>query len=287
MEPRARAGRHKFGLNFGEDLKSLLYGTGAPVHPDITHPLPDGSSTDYLRKLPTQNKQNPPTPYTSSSTTSSNPSEPFPETLRVLDEILTDYIIETCHSAATIANYAGRTKLKYSDFEWGFRRDRRKLGRVQELFRKKKMLDRDRKMAEMDGQGAGAGGRLQVREMMDLGDVVGEEGTGRGKGRGRGRRRKRGIDEVDADDLAMAGALAGAGIDFENSGPGGAEEDLGDVDVDVDNDLEELGEEDISAAIGDAGMSGEVNGISGVSSGGGGGGAGSGPKRKKAKATND
>jgi len=93
--------------------------------------------------------------------------------------------------------------------------------------------------------------------------------------------------EVDADDLAMAGALAGAGIDFENSGPGGAEEDLGDVDVDVDNDLEELGEEDISAAIGDAGMSGEVNGISGVSSGGGGGGAGSGPKRKKAKATND
>lgn len=133
-------------------------------------------------------------------------------------------------------------------------------------------------MAEMDGQG-GQGGRLQVREMMDLGDVVGEEGTGRGKGRGRGRRRKRGHDELEADEMAMAGALAGTGIDF-GGGEGGAEEDLGDVDVDVDNDLEELGEEDINAAIGDAGMGGAVNGIGGT-------GAAAGPKRKKAKVGTD
>jgi transcription initiation factor TFIID subunit 13 len=182
-EPRARAARHKNGLNFGKDLENLLFASGSPTHPDLLHPHPQ-TSQNYLATLPTPNKEHPPTPFT----------EPFPETVRVLDEILTDFIIETCHNAVAIASYSGRTKLKLADFEWVLRKDAMKLGRVSEMFRKEKELKDKRKVGD-----TGAGGKLAVNELIELGGVAGEEGTGKGKGRGRGRRKKRGIDEVDGD----------------------------------------------------------------------------------------
>lgn len=183
-EPRARAARHKNGLNFGRELETFLFASGSPTHPDILNPHPE-TSQQYLTTLPTPNKENPPTPF----------HEPFPETLRVLDEILTDFIIETCHNAVAIASYSGRTKLKLADFEWVLRKDAMKLGRVSEMFRKEKELKDKRKVF---GE-TGAGGKLAVNELIELGGVAGEEGTGKGKGRGRGRRKKRGIEDVDGD----------------------------------------------------------------------------------------
>jgi transcription initiation factor TFIID subunit 13 len=162
MEPRARATRHKGTLNFGPELESMLYGFGAPVPPPGTSVSP----------------------------------KPNTETIRVLDEILTDFIIETCHSAVAIASYSGRTKLKTDDFYWVIRNDPNKSGKVREMFEKKREIEHARRMVGVDGGGEGA--KLGVDDMAALAEEAGEEGTGKGKGRGRGRgkRQKREMVQV-------------------------------------------------------------------------------------------
>ena len=50
-----------------------------------------------------------------------------------MDSAVTDYIIEICHGAATIAHYAGRQKVKLEDFRFTFRNDETKLGRMLQL----------------------------------------------------------------------------------------------------------------------------------------------------------
>lgn len=180
MEPRARATRHKGSLNFGPDLESMLYGFGAPMPP---------------------------------AGTSINP-KPNSETVRVLDEIVTDFIIETCHNAVAVASYSGRTKLKLDDFQSVLRKDPIKLGRVKRKFEVKRQVDKDKKIA---GMVEGDGVKLAVEDMEDLAAQAGEEGTGKGKGRGRGRgkRKKREIahvegadEEDDAEDIERSGKKA-------------------------------------------------------------------------------
>ncbi|KAI4642678.1 uncharacterized protein J4E78_010151 [Alternaria triticimaculans] len=92
---------------------------------------------------------------------------PLPETMRVLDEIITDYIIETCHEAASVAHHARRAKIKLDDFKFMLRRDTGKLGRVSEMLETDKELKRKRKafdtdegavLVEKDGGGEGEGG---------------------------------------------------------------------------------------------------------------------------------
>lgn len=58
--------------------------------------------------------------------------EPLPETLRILDEIVTDFVIETCHTAARSATYSNRQKIKVDDFKFAVRRSDAMLGRLQE-----------------------------------------------------------------------------------------------------------------------------------------------------------
>src|SRR3954469_23865184 len=98
MEPRARAGRHKASLNFGPELSALLFAYGAPTHPDIVAPI-GASSQRYLNSNGTTTNSN----NTNSNTEPKPFNQPFPETVRVLDEILTDFIIETCHNAVGAA----------------------------------------------------------------------------------------------------------------------------------------------------------------------------------------
>lgn len=71
--------------------------------------------------------------------------EPNPETVRVLDEMVTDFIIDTCHSAGQVAVHSGRQKVKAEDFHFALRHDPAKLGRVQELFRIERELKEARK----------------------------------------------------------------------------------------------------------------------------------------------
>jgi transcription initiation factor TFIID subunit 13 len=129
-------------------------------------------------------------------------AEPYPETLRVLDEILTDFIIETCHAAAAVASYANRQKLKTSDFEFVLRKDKHKLGHVQSMFEKKRVLDRDRKGADFEGLG---GGRMGVGDLEVLAEGAGEKGTAKGVGRGRGKRRKKAEIDREKDREAAGG----------------------------------------------------------------------------------
>jgi transcription initiation factor TFIID subunit 13 len=75
---------------------------------------------------------------------------PLPETVRVLDEIVTDYIIETCHEAASVAHHARRAKIKLDDFKFMLRRDTVKLGRVSDMLETDKELKRKRKAFDTD-----------------------------------------------------------------------------------------------------------------------------------------
>lgn len=75
---------------------------------------------------------------------------PLPSTIRVLDEIVTDYIIETCHEAAAVAHHARRQKIKLDDFKFMLRKDATKLGRVSEMLEMQKELIRKRKAFDTD-----------------------------------------------------------------------------------------------------------------------------------------
>jgi transcription initiation factor TFIID subunit 13 len=75
--------------------------------------------------------------------------DPLPETVRVLDEIVTDFIIETCHTAARSATFSNRQKIKVDDFKFAIRNNEAMLGRVQELLGMDKELKEARKQFEV------------------------------------------------------------------------------------------------------------------------------------------
>ena len=95
--------------------------------------------------------------------------EPLPETVRVLDEIVTDFIIETCYSAAKSAEICGRSKLKVDDFKWAIRNDPMLLGRVNELLAMDKHISSARKAFKTDEgrEGLERGGRKKKGEGKD------------------------------------------------------------------------------------------------------------------------
>ena len=110
--------------------------------------------------------------------------DPLPETVRILDEITTDYIIETCHIAAHAAEYSGRTKLKVDDFKFAIRKDDAATGRVKELLATDKYINIQRKAAD-DGElkiGLERGGRKRKREV-DGKEAESELGSKKGDGK--------------------------------------------------------------------------------------------------------
>lgn len=113
-----------------------------------------------------------------------------------MDEIVTDFILEMCHSAAQYASHARRQKIKVDDFRFALRRDENKLGRVQELLRMERELKEARKAFDQnDDQVAKEAGAKGLR---DLGESVDGTATTAGKkGKGKGKRAKRDDDEED------------------------------------------------------------------------------------------
>ena len=232
MEPRARAGRHKSTLNFGDDLRQVLVAYGAPTHPDLAPTTQHPDSERYLQTstTSTQNSTHRPTSYQDSTRF----PNPYPETLRVLDEILTDFIIETCHVAVQHATLAGRQKVGQKDFDFVIRRDKNKMGRVQDLVRRQKVIKESKKLPGVGGEEGAKGGKMDEDALAGLAGLAGEDtGTGKGKGRGRGRRRKRAETEVGVD-----GTVEREGEDGVGVGDGL----VGEEDLDVDGDGE--GEDD-------------------------------------------
>lgn len=116
------------------------------------------------------------------------PSEPLPETVRVLDEIVTDFVLELCHGAAQVAHHARRQKIKVDDFRFALRRDPTKLGRVQELLRMERELKEARKAFDQnDDQVAKDAGKKgpavleEAEEGASLAAGPGKKGKGKGK----------------------------------------------------------------------------------------------------------
>lgn len=125
------------------------------------------------------------------------PSEPLPETVRVLDEIVTDFILEMCHGAAQYASYSRRQKIKVDDFRFALRRDPNKLGRVQELLRMERELKEARKAFDQNDdqianlKDAGKKGMDEVEDG-DATSVVGKKIKGKNK-----RSARRGSDATE------------------------------------------------------------------------------------------
>lgn len=120
---------------------------------------------------------------------------PLPETVRVLDEIVTDYIIETCHEAAAVAHHARRAKIKLDDFKFMLRRDTGKLGRVSEMLETDKELKRKRKAFDTD-----EGAVLQKGDAKE--DEEPQAKRGKGDDEGERKKKKKKKDKVKKEKFA-------------------------------------------------------------------------------------
>lgn len=110
--------------------------------------------------------------------------DPLDETVRVLDEIVTDFIIETSHTAAKAAEVSGRTKLKVDDFKFAIRKDEVATGRVKELLAADKNIKSTKKVFDdTEGRiGLERGGRKKKKE--EAGSEVGSvKKNEKGKGK--------------------------------------------------------------------------------------------------------
>ncbi|RYP51255.1 hypothetical protein DL768_003352 [Monosporascus sp. mg162] len=65
---------------------------------------------------------------------------PLPETVRVLDEIVTEFLEGVCFEASRHAQAAGRQKLKFDDFEFALRRSPAYLGKVRSMIDKRQHI---------------------------------------------------------------------------------------------------------------------------------------------------
>jgi transcription initiation factor TFIID subunit 13 len=70
---------------------------------------------------------------------------PIPETVRVMDHIMTEFLEGICFEASRHATVAGRQKLKFDDFEFSLRRQPEYLGRIRTMFEKRKEITKMRK----------------------------------------------------------------------------------------------------------------------------------------------
>ncbi|KAI1846500.1 hypothetical protein JX265_004977 [Neoarthrinium moseri] len=97
---------------------------------------------------------------------------PLPESVRVMDDILTQFLEGICFEATRHATVAGRQKLKFEDFEFSLRRQPEYLGKIKTMIDKRKEITRMRKAfqpdddavvnshgAEDDGGPGGPGGK--------------------------------------------------------------------------------------------------------------------------------
>lgn len=134
--------------------------------------------------------------------------EPLPETVRVLDEIVTDFILEMCHGAAQYASYARRQKIKVDDFKFALRRDPSKLGRVQELLRLERLLKEARKAFDQnDDQVA----NLKEAGAKGLAELESVDGTGKkGKGKAKAKRAMRRDSDATEESSAKKRKIGGA-----------------------------------------------------------------------------
>ncbi|KAK3387708.1 transcription initiation factor IID [Podospora didyma] len=126
---------------------------------------------------------------------------PLPESIRVLDELVTDFIQGVSFEAARAAHHAGRQKVKFEDFEFAMRRNPRFMGKIQEVFEKRKEIETARKGFNIEDQIKGD----MEREDKDKGKGKKnkDKSGGASEVSGKGTKRQRVEEELDEldDDL--------------------------------------------------------------------------------------
>ncbi|KAK3988164.1 transcription initiation factor IID, 18kD subunit-domain-containing protein [Cladorrhinum sp. PSN332] len=125
---------------------------------------------------------------------------PLNETVRVLDEVLTDFIQGVSFEATRAAHHAGRQKVKFEDFEFAMRRNPRFMGKIQEVFEKKKEIEAARKNFNIEDQltkdtekeekGNEKGGEKDKGADKEKGGEKGNNEKEKGAGNKRGRPKK-------------------------------------------------------------------------------------------------
>ena len=95
--------------------------------------------------------------------------------MRVLDEIVTDYVIDTVQTAAKVATISNRGKVKADDFKFAIRHDEIGTGRVKELMHTETELKNARKQFDpsegiIGRERGGRGRKKKVDESMVASD---------------------------------------------------------------------------------------------------------------------
>ncbi|EPE03782.1 transcription initiation factor tfiid subunit [Ophiostoma piceae UAMH 11346] len=210
--------------------------------------------------------------------------EPLPETMRLLDEIATDFIQSLSFEAARIGHYSGRQKIKYEDFEFALRRNPLFLGKVREMFEMSKEVKDARKMpgigegnlAKADINDLAKLGEEEAQDKNDKGDKI-DKGDGshaagnskkRAKGDGAGSKKKKAKTAAanKAADEARAGAISAGNAAKTASASAEPAESI-DIAAKEEPDLEEpsgldalFGDDDDDVDFGDEPANGNKNG---------------------------
>lgn len=137
--------------------------------------------------------------------------QPLPETIRILDEILTEFIQGVSFEATRVAQLAGRQKVKYEDFQFAMRKNPVFLGKAAENKELREIIDKQRKVFNEDEM---------IKE--DLGDGATGPTAGAAGSTGPGRGRKRAAPGGGAEGSQANGAGESAaranGVDDEELG---------------------------------------------------------------------
>lgn len=164
---------------------------------------------------------------------------PLQETVRVLDEIVTDFIQGVSFEATRSAHHAGRQKVKFEDFEFAMRRNPRYMGKIQEIFEKKKDIEAARKGFSIEDQIVRdeKNAEKNAEKAAEREEKKAERKRQREKEAGK----KRGADEIskadeEEDNLFGEGGDEGDG-EGEREGEGDELLGEGDDDLDVEADI--------------------------------------------------
>lgn len=153
--------------------------------------------------------------------------QPLPETVRVLDEILTEFVQGVSFEAVRAAQCAGRQKVKFEDFEFALRRNPAYLGKVQEVFEKKAEIDLARKVINDEDE------VLRAEAAADKRERRAQERAGRAEAK------RAAAAAAAASSTAASGVVGGGGVDGAFDGMD--EEELGEADDDAAAEADALG----------------------------------------------
>lgn len=132
--------------------------------------------------------------------------QPLQETMKVIDEILTEFIQGVSFEASRVAQLSGRQKVKYEDFQFAMRKNPMYLGKAAENKELREALDKQRKMFDedeytKDDPAASAASNRGRKRKAPGGGTASESANG---GDGDGSNKKSGNAGMDDEELGDA-----------------------------------------------------------------------------------